>query len=190
MPAFQAPYKASVADFRKASEEGEWSAIAGMISRNFDEVELKMSDTEARIVEVETAATFLGNKEVYSLIPTALRSTASLTYVAWPVGEALSATFTKQQDATRLIITVTAGGYLTGGGAGFDYGVSIDGGAVTHVRRAAISTAAEHGDFTGYVEVSGLAAGPHTIALQAKVLAWTLNADTNDHLFIVVEEVP
>lgn len=175
--ALRLPFRRLGDDFLRAHRENRWRFVGDLLSRNFAEVESWTASPDS-----------FPNKRVTTVIPTATRSTTSTTYVAWPAGQALTATFTKRVDATRLLVTLQASHY-TSAGAAVDYGVSVDGGADVQIKNGFVNTASEHLDAVGSVEVSGLAAGSHTIALKARIGTGTLSVDNNDQVQLVVEEV-
>lgn len=178
MALLRTPFRRLSDDFTRAARGAGWRALGSLIDRNFSEIERWLASTAA-----------FPNKRVYTVHPTAVRSTSSTTYVDWPVGQVLSATFSKRLASTRLVITLLGAAYLTGATGDVDYAVRINGGADTVIREGAINTLSAHQDQTGAIEVTGLAAGNHTIVLRARVSAGTLNVDTNDMIRLIIEEV-
>lgn len=180
MALLRTPFRRLSEEVSRASRESRWRALGTLLDRNFSEIERWLASTSA-----------YPNKRVYTIHPSVNRSTSSTTYVNWPVGEVLSASFTKRLASTRLVITLLTSARMTGAAAETDYAVSINSGTDTPIREGVISTINTHYEQVGAIEVTGLAAGAHTIVLRAKISdpAGTLNVDNNNQVRLVIEEV-
>lgn len=174
--ALRLPFRNMVADFTAADQR--LRRVGSKVDRNFDEVEAYMAS--------------LPNIRCYSYVATATRSTASLTYVDWPVAEVFTTgTFTKRRSDTRLIVILLGSGYMSGAAGGIRLAVRVDGAGTDHALKAGfINVLSEHQEVTGGVEIEDVDAGEHTFTLRAHVTVGTYNADTNDSMRLLVIEAP
>lgn len=125
---------------------------------------------------------------IYSLIPTAIRSTTSASFVNWPNGEAVTGTFNKRLADSRLIVTVQASGYVSATAA-LDYGVSI-GGTDYLIVNTGRTTINDQVVAASTSEITGVAAGSHTVTLRARISAGTLSCNDNDKCCFTILEAP
>lgn len=163
--------------------------LSDTVTRNFAEVEKWAEGAEAATAAAQAAAenTF-PNKRVYRKIASA--STTSNTYVAWPVGDALSGTFTKRSAATRIIVTIHASARVNATNVTVDYGVSVDGAPAINVINGGMSESGVIESRSGSVEITGLDAGAHTFGVMlAGNGSATVSMNANDMVVLVVEEV-
>lgn len=186
------PFRRLGDDFVRAHRDNRWRTVGDLTSRNFEEITKWAGETSVRVDTLEAwnvSTSAFPNKRAYTVVPSATRTTTSATYVAWPVGETLVASFTKRLASTRLLVTLQTAQAVSASAA-VDYAISVDGAADIQIKNGFVNTATAHHDAVGSVEVSGLAAGARSIALKARVGGGvTLTADVNDQVQLVVEEV-
>lgn len=190
------PFKPTTFDIEQAAKKNSWRGFANALRRNFEEIEMVVQTNDnaldaldTRLDTAEASLTYLGNKQVYTVQPTASRTTSSTSFVDWPAGEVLSANFEKLSADTRLLISVVCGGWANGAAEVVFIGVNVDG--TDHTIRKGVYQNAIHTDLVGEIEVTGIAAGiiPLTLRMRGS-LGNQIVCDTNDQVYMVVEEVP